>query len=146
MVFVIGKHRMDISRPLRFCGRHKIALLVLAMVIVLSMSASVCALQSGAFDPRPETASASGEHGITGGRCPVPHRDIVYSPRYNYARFNACDWYMVFMFTDVTAHMTPDEAAAVDAWTLRFEQTHDGWVRFPAYKKLWSRSAIGQPI
>lgn len=145
MVFVIGKHKVDVSRPFRFCGRHKLALMFVVVLLALSMSASVCAMTSGVLSTpsaRPVTASAP-----SGGRCPTtPHRDIVYRARYNYAAFNSCDWFMTFLFTNVTDYMTVEEQNAVVLWVVNYMETHDGFVRFPAYKRLWSRSEIGQPI
>ena len=145
MILVIGRHRFDVSRTLAFCGRHRVALMLAAMLLVLSMSASVCAMQSGGtLTARPAAATASS---LSGGWCPrPPHRDLNYRARYNYAAFNSCDWFMTFEFTNVRDFMTEPQAAAVSAWTDWFQRTRDGFVRFPAYKRLWSRSEIGQPI
>ncbi|MHB8895746.1 MAG: hypothetical protein ACYC99_11305 [Candidatus Geothermincolia bacterium] len=144
MVLVIGRHKLDLAKPFEFCGRHKLAVMVLVMVIVLSMSASVCALQGGALSTPPVTARSADT--ISGGQCPTTHAGIVYSARYNYAAFRECEWFMVYQFTDIRSYMTADEANAVNAWISWYGLNHDGYVRFPQYKKLWSRSAIGQPI
>ncbi len=146
MVLVVGKHRFDVSRTLAFCGRHRLALMLVAMLLVLSMSASVCAMQNGGtLTARPVAEPAASN--LSGGWCPrLPHRDLNYRSRYNYAAFNSCDWFMTFQFTNVTAFMTEPQVAAVNAWVDWFARTRDGFVRFPAYKRLWSRGEIGQPI
>lgn len=146
MVLVIGKHRFDVSRTLAFCGRHRLALMLVAMLLVLAMSASVCAMQNGGtLTARPVAQPAAGN--LSGGWCPrPPHRDLNYRSRYNYAAFNSCDWFMTFQFTNVKDFMTEPQVAAVNAWVDWFARTRDGFVRFPAYKRLWSRSEIGQPI
>jgi len=182
MVLVVGKHRFDVSRTLAFCGRHRLALMLVAMLLVLSMSASVCAMQNGGtLTARPVAEPAASN--LSGGWCPrpphrdlnyrsrynyaafnscdwfmtfqftnvrefmtEPHRDLNYRSRYNYAAFNSCDWFMTFQFTNVREFMTEPQRAAVDAWVDWFARTRDGFVRFPAYKRLWSRGEIGQPI
>jgi len=146
MVLVVGKHRFDVSRTLAFCGRHRLALMLVAMLLVLSMSASVCAMQNGGtLTARPVAEPAASN--LSGGWCPrPPHRDLNYRSRYNYAAFNSCDWFMTFQFTNVREFMTEPQRAAVNAWVDWFARTRDGFVRFPAYKRLWSRGEIGQPI
>jgi hypothetical protein len=163
MVLVLGRRRIDLSKPSGFCGRHKIALSFLVVFIVLLMSASVCAMQAGPSILKAKTGgsavAAGGTARMSGGDwddgpMPPAYRPIVYHEQYDFESFSDGDWFMAFLGTDlideIMATLPADDQPIVRdsilAWMNGFVVGHEGYVRWPRYHKLWSRSEIGQPI
>jgi hypothetical protein len=151
MVLVTRKHKIDLSRPAGFLARHKRAMALFGVAVVLVISASMCLVQSGGLGAYAVggTSSSSGHAStgdLAGGRCPIPATPIPHHQAYNFSCFTQCEWFLVLQFTDIATDWTPEEIAVANNFIDNFYLTKAGFVRWPRYKPLWSRADIGQPI